>query len=148
MIENSPGGGGLTGSLRVSQAAADSHIFVLASIGTHAIGYSMHSKPMYHPANDFQPVAFVADAPLMLMTKKDLPPNNQGQYPVLTNSVAIEGSFSRLTLQPATGDEVIVDSHARGSLWLPKVNSQEREVMSTLLARQTTLSAATVIFLA
>jgi tripartite-type tricarboxylate transporter receptor subunit TctC len=52
IIENSPGGGGITGSLRVSQAAVDSHMFVLASIGTHAIGYSMHSKPAYHPAND------------------------------------------------------------------------------------------------
>src|SRR3954466_14043400 len=75
IIENVPGGGGMTGSLRVSQASADSHVFVLASIGTHAIGYSMHSKPPYHPANDFQPVAFVADAPLLLMVKKDLAPN-------------------------------------------------------------------------
>ena len=23
----------------------------------------MHAKPMYHPANDFQPVAFIADTP-------------------------------------------------------------------------------------
>jgi len=80
IIENVPGGGGMTGSLRVSQAAADSHLFVLASIGTHAIGYSMHSKPPYHPANDFQPVAFVADAPLLLMVKKDLPPNNLAEF--------------------------------------------------------------------
>jgi tripartite-type tricarboxylate transporter receptor subunit TctC len=72
IIENQPGGGGMTGSLRVSQAAVDSHLFVLASIGTHAISYSMHSKPSYHPARDFQPVIFVADAPLMLMTRKDL----------------------------------------------------------------------------
>src|SRR5262249_41347108 len=80
VIENQPGGGGMTGSLRVAQAAADSHMFVLASIGTHAIGYSMHRKPPYHPANDFQPVIFIADAPLMLMTKKDLPPNNLKEF--------------------------------------------------------------------
>ena len=80
IVENMPGGGGLVGSLRVAQAAVDSHLFVLASIGTHAIGYSMHSKPIYHPANDFQPVAFVADAPLMLMTKKELPPNNLAEF--------------------------------------------------------------------
>src|SRR4026207_1116224 len=42
LIANVPGGGGVTGSMRVSQAAADSHLFVLASIGTHAISYSMH----------------------------------------------------------------------------------------------------------
>jgi tripartite-type tricarboxylate transporter receptor subunit TctC len=80
IIENVPGGGGMTGSLRVSQAPVDSHMFVLASIGTHAIGYSMHSKPQYHPASDFQPVSFVADAPLMLMVKKDLPPNSFNEF--------------------------------------------------------------------
>jgi tripartite-type tricarboxylate transporter receptor subunit TctC len=80
IIENQPGGGGMTGSLRVSQAAADSHLFVLASIGTHAIGYSMHKKPPYHPARDFQPVIFIADAPLLLMTKKELPPNTLAEF--------------------------------------------------------------------
>src|SRR5262245_40861440 len=86
VIENQPGGGGLTGSLRVSQAAVDSHLFVLASIGTHAIGYSMHKKPAYHPANDFQPVIFVADAPLLLMTKKDLPPDNLKDFMAYTRA--------------------------------------------------------------
>jgi tripartite-type tricarboxylate transporter receptor subunit TctC len=80
IIENQPGGGGMTGSLRVSQASADSHMFVLASIGTHAIGHSMHSKPSYHPASDFQPVIFVADTPLMLMVKKDLAPNSLKEF--------------------------------------------------------------------
>src|SRR5581483_2993578 len=86
IIENVPGGGGMTGSLRVSQAPADSHLFVLGSIGTHAIGYSMHRKPPYHPANDFQPVSFVADAPLLLMTKKDLPPNNLQEFLAYTKA--------------------------------------------------------------
>src|SRR5665213_2282194 len=80
IIENTPGGGGMTGSLRVAQAAVDSNMFVLASIGTHAIGYSMHRKPPYHPTKDFQPVIFVADTPLMLMVKKDLPPNNLKEF--------------------------------------------------------------------
>ena len=94
IVENQPGGGGLTGSLRVSQAATDSHMFVLASIGTHAIGYSMHSKPVYHPANDFQPVIFVADAPLMLMTKKDLPPNNLKDFMAYTKANHAGMTFS------------------------------------------------------
>jgi tripartite-type tricarboxylate transporter receptor subunit TctC len=86
VIENQPGGGGMTGSLRVSQAAPDSHLFVLASIGTHAIGYSMHKRPAYHPASDFQPVTFIADAPLLLMTKKDLPPNNLKEFIAYTKA--------------------------------------------------------------
>jgi len=94
IVENMPGGGGLVGSLRVAQAAVDSHLFVLASIGTHAIGYSMHSKPVYHPANDFQPVAFVADAPLMLMTRKELPPNNLAEFIAYTKANHGKMSFS------------------------------------------------------
>jgi tripartite-type tricarboxylate transporter receptor subunit TctC len=94
IIENSPGGGGLTGSLRVSQAAVDSHVFVLASIGTHAIGYSMHSKPAYHPANDFQPVAFVADAPLMLIVRKDLPANSLLEFTAYTKANQSKMQFS------------------------------------------------------
>ena len=94
IVENSPGGGGMTGSLRVSQAAVESHMFVLASIGTHAIGYSMHKKPPYHPADDFQPVAFVADAPLLLMTKKDLPPNTLQEFIAYTKANHDKMSFS------------------------------------------------------
>lgn len=94
IVENVPGGGGMTGSLRVSQAAADSHLFVLASIGTHAIGYSMHKKPPYHPANDFQPVSFVADAPLLLMTKKDLAPNNLKEFIAYTKINHAKMTFS------------------------------------------------------
>jgi tripartite-type tricarboxylate transporter receptor subunit TctC len=94
VIENVPGGGGMTGSLRVAQASADSHVFVLGSIGTHAIGYSMHKKPPYHPANDFQPVAFVADAPLALMVKKDLPPNDLKEFAAYAKANHAKMTFS------------------------------------------------------
>jgi len=80
IVEHAPGGGGMVGSLRVSQAAADSHTFVLGSIGTHAISQSMHKKPSYNAASDFQPVILVADAPLVLLVRKDLPANNLREF--------------------------------------------------------------------
>jgi tripartite-type tricarboxylate transporter receptor subunit TctC len=73
IIENAPGGGGMIGSQRVALASVDSHMFVLGSIGTHSIGQSMHSKPAYDAATAFQPVILVADAPLVLIVRKDLP---------------------------------------------------------------------------
>ncbi len=76
IIENVPGGGGAVGSLRVSNAAADSHMFTLGSIGTHAIGQSMHKKPPYNSVTDFAPVMLVADAPQVVLARKDLPANN------------------------------------------------------------------------
>ena len=80
IVENVPGGGGMTGSLRVAQAAADSHMFVLASIGTHAISQSMHKKPLYDATSAFQPVILTADAPLVLLVRKDLPAKNLKEF--------------------------------------------------------------------
>ncbi len=81
IIENVPGGGGTTGSLRVSNAAADSHMFTLGSIGTHAIGQSMHKgKPPYDATADFSPVILVADAPQVLLVRKDLPASNLKEF--------------------------------------------------------------------
>jgi tripartite-type tricarboxylate transporter receptor subunit TctC len=41
IVDNVPGGGGMSGSLRVSQAAPDGHTFVLGSIGTHALNQTL-----------------------------------------------------------------------------------------------------------
>ena len=80
VIENIPGGGGTVGSLRVSNAAADSHMFTLGSIGTHAIGQSMHKKPPYNAVTDFAPVMLVADAPQVVLARKDLPASNLKEF--------------------------------------------------------------------
>ena len=80
IIENIPGGGGTVGSLRVSNAAADSHMFTLGSIGTHAIGQSMHKKPPYTAVTDVSPVMLVADAPQVLLVRKDLPADNLKEF--------------------------------------------------------------------
>ena len=82
VIENVPGGGGTVGSLRVSNAAADSHMFTLGSIGTHAIGQSMHKKPPYNAVTDFAPVMLVADAPQVVLARKDLPANNLKEFAI------------------------------------------------------------------
>src|SRR5688500_2441502 len=80
IIENVPGGGGTVGSLRVSNATADSHMFTLGSIGTHAIGQSMHKKPPYNALTDFAPVILVADAPQVVLARKDLPADNLKEF--------------------------------------------------------------------
>jgi len=80
VIENVPGGGGTVGSLRVANAAADSHLFTLGSIGTHAIGQSMHKKPPYNSVTDFASVMLVADAPQVVLARKDLPADNLKEF--------------------------------------------------------------------
>jgi tripartite-type tricarboxylate transporter receptor subunit TctC len=80
VVENISGGAGVTGSLRVANSPVDAHIFTLGSIGTHAIGQSMHKKPPYDSLKDFTPVSLVADAPQVLLIKKDLPVTNLKEF--------------------------------------------------------------------
>jgi tripartite-type tricarboxylate transporter receptor subunit TctC len=80
VVENMGGAGGMTGSLRVAQAAPDGYTFVLGSSGTHAINQSLYRKPLYNAATDFSPVMLVAEAPLVLITRKDLPPNSLAEF--------------------------------------------------------------------
>jgi tripartite-type tricarboxylate transporter receptor subunit TctC len=76
VIENVSGAGGMTGSLRVAQATPDGHQFVLGSVGTHAHNQSLYKKPLYDAKTDFTPVALIAEVPLVLITRNDLPPGD------------------------------------------------------------------------
>ena len=76
VIENVSGAGGMTGSLRVAQGTPDGHQFVLGSVGTHAHNQSLYKKPLYDAKSDFAPVALIAEVPLVLITRNDLPPDD------------------------------------------------------------------------
>jgi tripartite-type tricarboxylate transporter receptor subunit TctC len=80
VIENQGGGGGSTGSLRVANAQPDGYLFTMGSIGTHAINQSMSKRPLYDSLKDFSPVTLVADAPQVLLVRKDLPANNLREF--------------------------------------------------------------------
>jgi tripartite-type tricarboxylate transporter receptor subunit TctC len=80
IVENVGGAGGMTGSQRVAQAPPDGYTFVLGSSGTHAINQSLYRKPLYNAATDFAPVILVAEAPLVLITRKDLAVNDLKEF--------------------------------------------------------------------
>jgi tripartite-type tricarboxylate transporter receptor subunit TctC len=76
IIENVGGAGGMTGSVRVAKATPDGYTMVLGSVGTHAQNQSLYKQPLYDAATDFTPVALIAETPIALITRKDLPPTN------------------------------------------------------------------------
>src|SRR5262249_54186716 len=76
VVENVTGAGGMTGSDRVAKAEPDGYQFVLGSVGTHAQNQTLYKHPAYNAATDFAPVALIAETPIVLITRKDLPPNN------------------------------------------------------------------------
>jgi tripartite-type tricarboxylate transporter receptor subunit TctC len=80
IVENVGGGGGMLGGSRVARAAADGYQFVLGNMGTHVANQTLYKSPLYNAANDFAPVTLVAETPLLLLTRKDLPADNMPQF--------------------------------------------------------------------
>ena len=79
VVENVGGAGGMTGSKRVADAAPDGYSFVLGTVGTHAQSQTMYKKPLYH-ATDFTPVALIAEVPIVLISRRDLPVNDLPEF--------------------------------------------------------------------
>ena len=73
IVENVGGAGGMTGSQRVARADPDGYTFLLGTVGTHAQNQTLYKRPLYDAKKDFQPVALIAEVPLVLVTRKDFP---------------------------------------------------------------------------
>jgi tripartite-type tricarboxylate transporter receptor subunit TctC len=73
VIENVTGAGGQTGSKRVADSAPDGYNFVIGTVGTHAQAQTLYKKPLYNSQTDFTPVGLIAQVPIALIARKDLP---------------------------------------------------------------------------
>ena len=80
VIENVGGAGGMTGSKRVAEAKPDGYTMVLGTVGTHAQGQTLYKRPLYNALSDFTPVALIAEVPIALLVRKDLPVNNLKEF--------------------------------------------------------------------
>src|SRR5947207_9266097 len=80
VVENVGGAGGMTGSKRVADSPSDGYTMILASVGTHAQNQSLYRKPLYNAATDFTPVAFLAETPIAIIARKDLPASNFKEF--------------------------------------------------------------------
>jgi tripartite-type tricarboxylate transporter receptor subunit TctC len=80
IIENVAGAGGMTGVARVAKAVPDGYQFVMGGIDTFAQNQTLYKKPLYNSATDFTPVALMAEQPLVLVARKDLPVNNLREF--------------------------------------------------------------------
>jgi tripartite-type tricarboxylate transporter receptor subunit TctC len=80
VIENVGGAGGTIGVGRVSKADPDGYQFVMGGIDTFAMSKALYKKLPYDPVADFMPVALVAEQPIILMARKDLPVKNFKEF--------------------------------------------------------------------
>lgn len=80
VLENVGGAGGMNGADRVAKAAPDGYTFLLGTVGTQAQNQSLFKKPAYNSTTDFEPVALVVEAPLVLVARKDFPAKDMKEF--------------------------------------------------------------------
>lgn len=73
VVENVTGAGGQTGSKRVADSAPDGYNILIGTVGTHAQSQTLYKKPLYNSQTDFTPVGLIAQVPIALIARKDLP---------------------------------------------------------------------------
>jgi tripartite-type tricarboxylate transporter receptor subunit TctC len=86
IIENVGGAGGVNGTKRVADARPDGYTMGIGSVGTHAHNQTLYKKPHYDAAADFTPVALIAETPMTVTMRKDLPPNNFLEFVAYTRA--------------------------------------------------------------
>jgi tripartite-type tricarboxylate transporter receptor subunit TctC len=80
IVENVGGAGGMIGASRVAKSAPDGNEFVLGNIGTHAYNQALYQKPLYDAVSDFAPVALIAEQPIVLIARQDLPVTSLSEF--------------------------------------------------------------------
>ncbi|MCA6121322.1 tripartite tricarboxylate transporter substrate binding protein [Bradyrhizobium sp. WSM 1704] len=80
IVENVGGAGGMNGAGRVAKADPDGYTFLQGTVGTQAQNQTLYKKPAYNALTDFEPVALVMEAPLVLVARKDLPVKDMKEF--------------------------------------------------------------------
>jgi tripartite-type tricarboxylate transporter receptor subunit TctC len=80
VVENVGGAGGTTGSTRVARAAPDGYTLGLGHVGTHAAAITLVPNLAYKPIEDFEPIGLVNTQPVILVTRKGLPPTSLKEF--------------------------------------------------------------------
>ncbi|MBU3637308.1 tripartite tricarboxylate transporter substrate binding protein [Polynucleobacter sp. es-MAR-4] len=75
VVENVPGAGGTIASTKVARAAPDGYTIYIHHMGM-ATAQALYDKLPYDPMTNFDYIGQVADVPMVLLGKKDLPANN------------------------------------------------------------------------
>ena len=82
LIENKAGAGGIVGTQQVARAAPDGHTLVIGITNTFAINPTFYRGKQlnYDPVKDFEPVAFLAESPHILVVNPETPAATLPEY--------------------------------------------------------------------
>jgi tripartite-type tricarboxylate transporter receptor subunit TctC len=76
VIENVGGAGGTLGSARVATATPDGYTLLAGSMGSHVSAPVLTPNVRYDSQKDFEPIGFTANAPAVIVARKDFPPGD------------------------------------------------------------------------
>lgn len=80
IIENVSGAGGMIGLARVAKAGPDGYQMGLGAVNSIAQSQALFAAPLYKSATDFTPVGLAVEQPLLLIARKELPPNTLKEF--------------------------------------------------------------------
>jgi tripartite-type tricarboxylate transporter receptor subunit TctC len=80
IVENVGVAGGMTGGKRAADARPDGYTILLGTVGTQAQGQTLYKKPLYNAVTDFAPVGLIAEVPIALLVRKDLPAKDLKEF--------------------------------------------------------------------
>jgi tripartite-type tricarboxylate transporter receptor subunit TctC len=115
VIENVGGAGGMTGGKRVADAKPDGYTMLLGTVGTQAQGQTLYKKPLYNSVTDFTPVALVAEVPIALLVRKDLPAKDFKEFVAYAKANQAKMQFGSAGAGSATHLGCVVLNSAMGT---------------------------------
>ena len=80
VIENVGGAGGTLGSGRVAAATPDGYTLLAGSMGSHVSAPVLTPGIKYDSERDFVPIGFTANAPAVIVARKDFPAKNLREF--------------------------------------------------------------------
>src|SRR5260370_1872046 len=72
-MDNRAGATGILGVMAAKQAPPDGHTLVVVTTSTHGSMPALKRSLSYDAVRDFAPIILMADAPLVLLVRDDLP---------------------------------------------------------------------------
>lgn len=115
IVENVGGAGGMTGGKRVAEAKPDGYTMLLGTVGTQAQGQTLYKHPLYDAVTDFTPVALIADVPIALLVRKDLPAKDLKEFVAYAKANQAKMQFGSAGAGSATHLGCVVLNTAMGT---------------------------------
>jgi tripartite-type tricarboxylate transporter receptor subunit TctC len=115
IVENIGGAGGMTGGKRVADARPDGYTILLGTVGTQAQGQTLYKHPLYNAVTDFTSVGLIAEVPIALLVRKDLPAQNLKEFVAYSKANQAKMQFGSAGAGSATHLGCVVLNTAMGT---------------------------------